>query len=140
MNWIKEILRKLLLSVGLKPVLLMCIEFLEDKATETSNPYDNDGVAVLKSIIEKDDYRIEVLLEEVVIKFREITKRTENEYDDLLGDILYDIVTTKSFKREEAYNIIKKRCESYAATTQTPVDDLAVDVLDILIKQLGFIK
>jgi hypothetical protein len=140
LSWIKSTLQRILIGVGLTPVLEFCLDFLEDKANQTSTPYDNDGVEVIREVVASNDYTIDSLLDVTSLKLVEISDRTSNKIDDIFADTVREVVITGEYTGNNLITAFLNQAKLYTEQTETPFDDIAYGIVVNILKETGVIE
>ena len=136
MSWLKNILIKIAMKSGVKPVARYLLELLEERAFKSETKLDDAGVRVLKEVVEIDEYTIQSVLEAAIRQLRLEAEQTTNVYDDFATAFLQDVIMQKAYNKEQLQEVLFKHLRAYTKTTETPVDDLVVDSLEIIVKEL----
>lgn len=136
MTWLKNILIKLAMRNGIKPVARYLIELLEERAFKSETKLDDAGVRVLSKVVEANEYTTQSMLLAATEQLVQEAKLTTNVYDDFATELLHDIVQSQAYNKEQLQDVLIKHLRAYAASTDTPVDDLVIDSLEIILKEL----
>lgn len=136
MNWLKSILIKLAMKSGVKPVARYLVEILEERAFKTETKLDDAGVRILSKVVESNEYTTQSMLLAATEQLVKEAELTTNVYDDFATKLIHDIVLLQAYNKVQLQEVLIKHLRAYAASTDTPVDDLVIDSLEIILKEL----
>ena len=131
-KWIENILRQIAIKIGVQPILRYVISLLKDKAIQTKNIYDDEGVLLLEKINDSGQYDVINITKLTLERLREIAKSTENQIDDKAVEMLIRVINSNKITLETLFDEMVVEIENYARTTETPFDD----VIPIALKEI----
>lgn len=122
-TWLKNLLRQIVIKIGIKPIISYLISLLRDKVEKTPTKYDDYGLDIIEAVNQKGEYELKVILMTTLLKLKELSLTTPNQYDDRLVNLLIRVVQSDVITLEKAFDELVVEIETYSKTTETPFDD-----------------
>jgi len=140
MGWLQSAIAWIVKQLGIKPTMNKVLDYADDAANMTETPYDDMGVNALRAAVNAPEYKIFPIMKAIGDQGMKDALATRHKVDDAGFFVISSIGNAGDASMQTLSKSFIEGLKIYAASTETEIDDKAVDLIETILKETKVVK